>query len=255
MSTPEQLLARGSWRLRHSWWIFTGVLLFLLVGVNAAFPLGWGFLFAYVAWRMREVTLGAIAAAYLVAFVAVLVLTLTVVDMTPGIGGSRPAADVTGICVVVGYLAGIGVALAWRRRWLFQLAGNTATHPGRPVVIEPTPAQAWTPPPPPPPPAPPTPVRVDLNTADVAEVMTLPGMTIDVARRIVAARVGGGGFDDPVDVIVAADVPPHVYVGFRDHVRVSPRTDPTPTPVPGTVSPPRVTDRSTTTRTGRRLEF
>ena len=81
-------------------------------------------------------------------------------------------------------------------------APEPAPPPRRPTPPAPEPAPA--PPPPPPPPAPPlvhepAPIpsdgaRINLNTASVEELMTLPGVGRRAAERIVAHREARGGF-------------------------------------------------------------
>ncbi|ETK34275.1 ComEA family DNA-binding protein [Microbispora sp. ATCC PTA-5024] len=51
---------------------------------------------------------------------------------------------------------------------------------------------------------------VDLNHAPVEVIAGLPGMTLPLARQVVAARDSVGGFVSAEDVAAAASLPPHL---------------------------------------------
>lgn len=115
MSAPEELLCSRSWRLRHSSWMLWGIL-----SAGILWPVGFG----YVSIKTKDRILGAIAVGWTLAVVGFLVATSTIVDMPEkgeqGDGGSNLVSTL----MALAYVAGIGVAIAWRRRWLVWRAHN-----------------------------------------------------------------------------------------------------------------------------------
>ncbi|MDO4559276.1 MAG: helix-hairpin-helix domain-containing protein [Planctomycetia bacterium] len=63
--------------------------------------------------------------------------------------------------------------------------------------------------------------RVDLNTADVAELELLPRIGPGLAQRIVEYRGETGGFRSPDDLMEVSGVGDVTYAGVADLVRVS----------------------------------
>ncbi|MEU8266245.1 helix-hairpin-helix domain-containing protein [Sphaerisporangium sp. NPDC049002] len=51
---------------------------------------------------------------------------------------------------------------------------------------------------------------VDMNHAPAEVIASLPGMTTELARRVVEARAGVGGFISAEDVSIAVDLPPQI---------------------------------------------
>jgi DNA uptake protein ComE-like DNA-binding protein len=64
---------------------------------------------------------------------------------------------------------------------------------------------------------------VDANSAPVAVLATLPGLTRPLAERIVAAREATSGFTSLDEMAILADVPPDVVDTMRDRLVLSPR--------------------------------
>ena len=64
---------------------------------------------------------------------------------------------------------------------------------------------------------------VDVNSAPVAVLVGLPGLTRPVAERIVAAREATSGFTSLDEMAILADLPPDVVDTMRDRVVLSPR--------------------------------
>lgn len=57
---------------------------------------------------------------------------------------------------------------------------------------------------------------VRINQADVAELMTLPGIGETIGQRIVEERAQGGPFHYPEDLTVVKGVGPKLVEGLRD---------------------------------------
>ncbi|WP_424528724.1 ComEA family DNA-binding protein [Sphaerisporangium viridialbum] len=51
---------------------------------------------------------------------------------------------------------------------------------------------------------------VDVNHAPAEVIASLPGMTTELAQRVVQARADVGGFISAEDVSIAVDLPPHL---------------------------------------------
>lgn len=103
-----------------------------------------------------------------------------------------------------------------------------------PPPTSPPPGRAGRPLPPPPsapPPAAapsgvPSPAPIDLNTATVDELASLPGVGVATAHRIVEERNRRGGFESVDEAAVAAKLQPHVRSRLQQAAVVSERQQP-----------------------------
>ena len=100
---------------------------------------------------------------------------------------------------------------------------------------------------------------LDLNVASLDQLAAVPGLGEAYARAIVAEREHGGPYGRATDVVVRAEVPPHVFMAFSASVTVrggGPRAVPQPgtrpqNGQPGAQQRPWPEDE----HPGRRLEF
>lgn len=258
MSTPEELLCRRGWRLRHSLWMLWGIL---------SFGLLWGVGFAIVGVRARHRLWLVMAGVWLV----YLIVEFWVLGSTDMPAKGEPATALSSAMGNVMLLSWIvGGVLAWfvNRRWLVWRAhhgprrpwyitttgsaGDGGASPAAPVVTagmvdevlrsaEPTrprgaetartvapPAQwissASTP-------QPALGVQVatsgaaetpqtplDLNTASRDQLANLPGIDLAWADHIIAIRQRQGGFSSPADLVTMASVQPHIFAAIRDRL-------------------------------------
>lgn len=92
---------------------------------------------------------------------------------------------------------------------------------GAPYRVEARPAaETRIPLPTPEPPAPETPGRVNINTADAAELETLPGIGEKRAADIVADRAANGPFRIPEDLDRVDGIGPDTLEGLMDYITV-----------------------------------
>lgn len=63
--------------------------------------------------------------------------------------------------------------------------------------------------------------RVDLNTADEAALMTLPGIGASKAKSILAYRDSHGGFSAAEDIMNVEGIKEGVYNRIKDYIRVN----------------------------------
>jgi hypothetical protein len=64
---------------------------------------------------------------------------------------------------------------------------------------------------------------VDVNSADAGEFAQVPGISVDLAQRIVDVRERIDGFDSVVDFANMLDLPPRFVDGIRDRLICLPR--------------------------------
>jgi hypothetical protein len=64
---------------------------------------------------------------------------------------------------------------------------------------------------------------VDVNSASVDEFSQLPGMSPELARRVVEVRERIDGFDSVLDFAAVLDLPPRFVDGLRDRLLCLPR--------------------------------
>jgi DNA uptake protein ComE-like DNA-binding protein len=64
---------------------------------------------------------------------------------------------------------------------------------------------------------------VDVSSAGVAEFAQLPGMSPELARRVVEVRERIDGFDSVLDFATVLDLPPRFVDGLRDRLVCLPR--------------------------------
>lgn len=91
------------------------------------------------------------------------------------------------------------------------------------------------------------PVLIDINDATPADLATLPGIDVETAMRVVAARAQMGRFEDTADLVTRAGIKPHVFARLRDSVVVVADGD-AAREQPASLRPP-------SPENGRRLEF
>ena len=60
--------------------------------------------------------------------------------------------------------------------------------------------------------------KVNINTADEAELMALPGIGETLARRIVAYRSENGFFADPEELLAVPGIGEKTQQGLRDYI-------------------------------------
>lgn len=66
--------------------------------------------------------------------------------------------------------------------------------------------------------------KVDLNNASLAELKTLPSVSEDYAKKIVAGRP----YISKTDLVTKGGLPEGVYLAVRDHVVVNDMKQPAP---------------------------
>lgn len=66
------------------------------------------------------------------------------------------------------------------------------------------------------------PLKVDLNRADIQELMKLPGVGEKVAQRIVSYREENGGFKAPEELMNVRGIGEKTYLKIEPHLTVSP---------------------------------
>jgi hypothetical protein len=81
--------------------------------------------------------------------------------------------------------------------------------------------------------------KIDLNTADLETLMTLPGIGWELAERIIEFREAVHPFDEPIEIAAVKGISERMYRQFADRVTVSsvarvdePETEPPPKPAP-----------------------
>jgi DNA uptake protein ComE-like DNA-binding protein len=245
MNTPEELLCRRSWRLRHSAWMLWGILSFGMLSFVG---------FGYIGIKARNRTWLLIAAGALAGLV---IYSVSSSIYPPGPKGSPATLSSTllGLLIVVLWVGSTATAFFVNRQWLVWRAHNSskawyATATGAPSApTDQVPA------------APPVPVHpdlievqlrtavelpavvpvaaVNLNSASREQLAELPGLDPAGVERILAARENTGGFSSPDQLMTVAQIQPHVYVGLRSSVVVD--------------SPAGVTSEGPAA--GRKLEF
>lgn len=94
---------------------------------------------------------------------------------------------------------------------------------------------------------------LDLNAADVGRLMSLPGMTGELAARIVAERVARGPYARVTDLVAREVVAPHVFLRFSTQLAVDPALASLTPPATGPSTPPG--GHEPHAPAGRRLEF
>ena len=109
------------------------------------------------------------------------------------------------LLVCVGLLVG-GAALLWPRARDAQPSWVRPIYVADVVVVAPTFVSAG---------------KVNVNTADVAELTRLPGIGDVLAARIVAYRVAHGPFRTLDDLVSVKGIGPSTLNGFRDLATVS----------------------------------
>jgi hypothetical protein len=236
-------LADRKWRILNSWWILVPPLSFGMLSWLA---------FLVAAARIGRWTYWVFAGTYL--GMLVLATYLQAIDKE-GIGGTIAVllllvgcwlgATVHAAVLNRSYLR----ALASRTEWYAGSGAPSLSHPApqpassTPVLgistdeyyapaaaTAPPPGPPTTPPPTapptgPPPTAPPTgpppgaqPGRVDVNAATADTLGAIPGVSEELARRIVSIRDARGGYRDLDDLVVAANLQPHELVRLRDRL-------------------------------------
>lgn len=64
---------------------------------------------------------------------------------------------------------------------------------------------------------------IDVNTAPATVISGLPGLTPDVAQRLVTARDAAGGFSSLEEMVILADLPPTFVNAVGERLVLSPR--------------------------------
>jgi SARP family transcriptional regulator, regulator of embCAB operon len=204
------------WELEHSWWL----------GLIA---LGCGLLtwagFGYIALRIKRIQWYAWAAAYL-ALIAVSIYLLDAYDEDQW----QVAVGVFGVlgCWIGGFVHGLAIRgevvdllsldedprlKDARRRLRYRgEAGKIAS--ANPALAREagigTDAQAFG-------------GLVDVNSADAEEFAQLPGISVELAKRIMVVRENVDGFDSVLDFANLLDLPPRFVDGIRDRLICLPR--------------------------------
>jgi len=120
--------------------------------------------------------------------------------------------------------------------------------PSAAAAVPPPPPFAGPPPPPPPPGsrAAPSPAlaspsandgRVDVNRATEDELLQLPGITLDRARRVMAERARAGGFAGATELGAFLGLAPHEVQALAAEASFGAVAEPTPTPQPTSPAP------------------
>lgn len=262
MKTPAENLCDRSWRVRNSAWLLGPI---LSVGL-----LTWASLW-YVSgktgradWRRAT---GAFGVAGAVSLAAIQLLS----DGKKGT--STPGDTVGGLIMMAVWISGMVYCVRANRPWLIWKAHHSGTaawyataaapptpspNPSGPsvddVLLGPA-STAWVPPPPPPfrPPPPPNAAMssaaastgpIDVNRSTAAELSALLGLAPGAAQRVVAERTRVGGFTDVDQLMTVGGVPPHIFVGIRDRITLSPAT-----------LPPKASQAAQPPGRGRRLDL
>jgi competence protein ComEA len=63
---------------------------------------------------------------------------------------------------------------------------------------------------------------VDLNTADLAELESLPGIGPSIAQRIIDHREANGPFAKAADIVNVSGIGPATYEQIKDRITVTP---------------------------------
>ena len=63
--------------------------------------------------------------------------------------------------------------------------------------------------------------KIDLNTADLETLMTLPGIGWELAERIIKFREAVHLFDEPIEIVAVKGISERMYQQFADRVTVS----------------------------------
>lgn len=220
MNTPEQLLSDRGWRRRNSGWMLWGI---LSLGILACV----GFL--YTGLRMRD------PLRIIMGFFGLL-LTIASLAVTPP-SGEPPTAlssTLTGV-MVMWWIGSSSAAFFMNRAWLIWKANRAPQWPEAPAPTAPaqTAAQQYTAPQQfaAAPSAQPQYAQpqyaqsglLDLNSASREQLLALPGINAEWADYLIAAREKNGGFDDKNELVIDAQMPPHMYLQIRDLVTVTPR--------------------------------
>ncbi|RBY84317.1 helix-hairpin-helix domain-containing protein [Blastococcus sp. TF02A-26] len=226
---PEQLLADRAWRRRHSRWLLGPILGFGMVTWLS---------FLYIGRKAKRTD-------WLVAGVVYAVATAVCFFFTEGTEGpnGEPNEWLGGALVA---LWGVGVvhALASNRAWLIWRSRNTTpwyeqvvhgsstgtpassrVHPAENLGLE-TADYYAEPPQATPELRPAAPAPLDVNSADPAELLALPGFTVDRVRRVAAARDARSGFISVEEFAEAAGLAPHEHARLRARVVCVPRAAP-----------------------------
>ena len=235
---PAQLLADRDWRRRNSLWLLGPILGFGTVTWLS---------FLYIGRKAKRTDWLVAGGLYAVAAA----VCFYFVDRTEGPDG-KPNEWLSGVLVA---LWGVGVVhglmsnrawLTWRSRnnvpWYEQgtatSASATTSAPHSAPLDAPTGLaldtadyyaprpQAATPAQPPAQAPAPAVARVDVNSAGPVELAGLPGLTVDRARRVVAARDARNGFGSIEEFAEAAGLAPHEHARLRPSLMCTPRATP-----------------------------
>lgn len=243
MRTPEELLCRRGWRIKHSAWMLWGIL---------SFGLLWGVGFAIIGLRSKNrfwIGLAAVWLVYMVAYFA----------LAPAAEMSEKGDPLTPLGAAIAWVLFLswigGGVLAWfvNRKWLVWRAHNG---PRRPWYAEPI-SSSDIPSPTSAPSAEAVDVAlrtsgpvsfprgstaldsanasggaagvasdppigpVDLNSASREQLAALPGIGFEQAEHIIATRQRVGGFGSPAELVTTANVQPHVFAGIQDRLVVA----------------------------------
>lgn len=259
MTTPEQLLADAGWRRRHSvytlwailfgfgfvslfytgarakknqwmaWGAAYGVIVIGALAIGGSLspkdpdtptPLGVNLVYGawVVVWIVSAIHVFRVRKEWL-RWKAAAAERPQWYEAPPASANAIPAADLTGIGLddpTSDYLAQAPPASAVTRA----APPTAAAAPRRP----PPPTSA--PPPNRPSGAEASPKLIDLNTATVDDIASLPGVGVATAHRIVEERNRRGGFESVDEAAVAAKLQPHVRSRLQQGAVVSERQQP-----------------------------
>lgn len=231
MPAPEAKLADSKWRYVNSWWVLLP-------------PLSFGFL-SWLAFLIPAVRSGKWTFYLFSALYAGLLIASTVLNSVDreGVGGNLAV-----IILLVGCWLGATIhavvvnrsflrALASRQVWYdapgAQQAFQPQVAPVAPPVLGVSQSDYYAPtaPPPgwsatpttPPPSTPPSPdERVDVNAVSTETLTAIPGVSVELAQRIIGSREARGGFRDLDALVAAAQLQPHELVRLRDRLVFGP---------------------------------